>query len=115
MCNYFLGKAATNVDCKDPGQPGKSTQVVCKITDTVVFGIRWKGPKGEVMRCTKDNTACVPVDSASGYSVIVDPPTRMTLTIASFNATVHAGSWSCTDGASSSYYSCRKKLLGNFC
>ena len=110
---YFTGEAIATIDCLDSGNPGKSTNLTCKITGTIVSGIRWLRPNGgtlqEVMVCDIWNTECDPAVGITGYVGVVDSPTQDTLIIDSYSVAVDEGEWICRDGPSGTGQSSCKK------
>ncbi|XP_041347153.1 uncharacterized protein LOC121367015, partial [Gigantopelta aegis] len=96
------GIANTTIDCTSGGRPGESTTINCKITGTIVSGIRWIRPNDgspqQVIICNTANTICDPSGGITGYSSLVISPTQNVLAIQSFNTTTDVGEWSCLDG-----------------
>ncbi|XP_041373880.1 hepatocyte cell adhesion molecule-like [Gigantopelta aegis] len=98
-CDVSLGKIDTSIDCMDGGYPGRSTNLTCTLTGTVMYnGIYWLRPSApeQVSHCNTDNTQCL--TDVPGYTSVINSPTQITLIITSFNTATDAGEWRCIDG-----------------
>ncbi|XP_041373557.1 uncharacterized protein LOC121386647 [Gigantopelta aegis] len=97
-----LGIAHTVIDCMNGGRPGESLTLTCKITGTIVSGIRWLrhngGSSEVVILCNTANTICDPSGGKTGYTGTIVSPTQHDLTIHSFSNEVDVGEWICRDG-----------------
>ena len=98
----------------DAAQLEHRANLICIVTGTVLNGIRWSRPNGgspqETILCNNANTECETSDGITGYSAVIDSPTRNILTIESFNAATDEGEWSCRDGAYGDPSSCEKTV-----
>ena len=116
LLKYFTGEVTTYINCLDPVQPGSTTQLACSISGSPTSEIMWKRPNNgsrqEVMRCNVTSAVCEPVGGVAGYSAVVDSPSRITITIESFNTIVDYGYWICRGEPSGEIHTCRKSLLG---
>ena len=114
---YFVGVVTTTIDCLDPGQPGQSSKLICKIAGTIDGGIIWWRPNGgspqHIVSCNTANDLCLPSGGITGYTVNIDSPAQQTLTIEAFNTATDAGEWACGDlrGLRST---CEKTVVGKF-
>ena len=93
---------------------GQRSELTCEIKGNITDGIVWTRPNGglpqKVIGCNQANTACGPYGGMSGYSVSIDSPTRLILTIYSFSFETDAGRWKCSDGDGDSS-SCEKTVV----
>ncbi|XP_041378744.1 carcinoembryonic antigen-related cell adhesion molecule 8-like [Gigantopelta aegis] len=85
------------------GIPGENLTLTCKITMTVVYGIRWIRPNGGspqmIILCDTANKVCDPAGGINGYTATIVSPTQHDLTIYSFNTATDVGKWICRDGS----------------
>ncbi|XP_041373657.1 uncharacterized protein LOC121386728 [Gigantopelta aegis] len=110
-----FGSATTDIDCMNGGRPGESLTLTCKISGTIVSGIRWIRPNGgspqTVILCNTANTKCNQSGGIPGYTGTIVSSTQYDLTIQFFSTETDVGEWICRDGSTGAGpFSCNMNL-----
>ncbi|XP_041373467.1 uncharacterized protein LOC121386582 isoform X2 [Gigantopelta aegis] len=104
--NSVEGVASATLNCTTGGHTGQETTLACKLTGTIVNGMRWLRPNSGtpdiLMQCNSINVRCIWGSRITGYRYNADSSTQtIIVTIESFNPNTDAGDWLCSDGAQS--------------